>query len=165
MLTLFSPLSYVTIISSLVELMFYSLLNFLFQLLTWFISNFLSICKASDDMISKEVSSVFKNVKTLHKGIAFPTSVAVNNIVGNFSCSTEEGELKLGDVVKIDLGVQIGGYPAVVAHTIVVGATEVSGPTANVIVAAHKAVELAARLLKVDGDVSTSFLFSPSELP
>jgi len=60
--------------------------------------------------------------------------------------------LKDEDVVKIDLGCHIDGFVAVVAHTIVVGATKekkkVKGRKADCILAAYYAAEAAVRLIK-----------------
>lgn len=65
----------------------------------------------------------------MEKGIAFPTSISVNEICGHYTPLKSDAEdkekelntLRDGDVVKIDLGVHIDGYIALVAHTIVVG--------------------------------------------
>lgn len=54
-----------------------------------------------------------------------------------------------------DLGAQIDGFIAVVAHTIVVGAaseSKVTGRKADVILAAHYASQAALRLLKPGND-------------
>jgi curved DNA binding protein len=56
--------------------------------------------------------------------------------------------LKAGDVAKIDLGVHIDNFIAVAAHTIVVGEEETTGATADVIIAAYTAAEVALRLIK-----------------
>ncbi|CAF1271949.1 unnamed protein product [Adineta ricciae] len=59
--------------------------------------------------------------------------------------------LKDDDVVKIDLGCHIDGYVAVVAHTLIVGATrekKVTGRRADCILAAYYAAEAALRLVK-----------------
>merc|ERR1712218_715743 len=61
------------------------------------------------------------------------------------------GTLADGDLVKIDLGAHIDGFIAVVAHTLVVGATgdsPVTGKKADAILAAHLASEAALRLVK-----------------
>lgn len=63
----------------------------------------------------------------MEKGIAFPTCVSVNNICAHYSplvsdaneTEKETATLKEGDVVKIDLGVHIDGYIALVGHTVV----------------------------------------------
>jgi methionine aminopeptidase len=80
-----------------------------------------------DAFIKKALANIYTKKKYI-KGVAFPTSISVNEICGhnapiNSEDSKEEQAHKVlteGDVVKIDLGVQIQGFPAVVAHTIVV---------------------------------------------
>eukprot|EP00123_Amoebidium_parasiticum_P008152 comp18605_c0_seq1/m.20174 comp18605_c0_seq1/g.20174 ORF comp18605_c0_seq1/g.20174 comp18605_c0_seq1/m.20174 type:complete len:403 (-) comp18605_c0_seq1:253-1461(-) len=147
----------------------------------------LSITQAGDKMILDEAGKVYKKKVTdeetgkselLPKGIAFPTCVSVNNVVCHFSplVSDEAVTLKEGDVVKIDLGAHIDGYAAVVASTVVVGATEANpatGPKADAILAAHYAAEAALRLLKpgnktnqitaVIGKVADSYKTKPIE--
>jgi len=63
-----------------------------------------------------------------------------------------------GDMVKLDLGAHIDGFIAVVAHTIVVGASKdnkVTGRKADVIHAAYYSAETALRLVKPGGDNNT----------
>jgi methionine aminopeptidase len=63
----------------------------------------------------------------MEKGMAFPTCISINEICGHYSPlisdakekEAEIGILKEGDVVKIDLGVHIDGYIALVGHTVV----------------------------------------------
>lgn len=88
-------------------------------------------------------------------GIAFPTTVNVNHILCHFAplASDPEGEivLKDGDVVKIEMGAHIDGFPAMVGGTVVVGASKsapVTGKKADIIQAAHTASEAALRLLR-----------------
>jgi len=86
-----------------------------------------NICVLSDTYIKKCLSNIYTKKKYI-KGLAFPTSVSVNEVCGNNApfksdLKVEEHEyreLGFGDVVKIDLGVQIQGFAAVVAHTLVV---------------------------------------------
>ena len=55
-------------------------------------------------------------------GIAFPTSLSINEQCGNFSpLKSESRILKEGDLVKVDLGVHIDGFIAIAGHSIVVG--------------------------------------------
>lgn len=60
-------------------------------------------------------------------GIAFPTCLNINNILCHFApIKDDEDDPKLttlhtGDIVKIELGVHSGGYPALLAFSIVVG--------------------------------------------
>lgn len=60
----------------------------------------------------------------IEKGVAFPTCVSVNECVCHNSplISEAQEDIKEGDIVKVDLGVHIDGYIAVVAHTVVAGA-------------------------------------------
>lgn len=60
-------------------------------------------------------------------------------------------ELESGDVVKVQLGAHIDGYPAVLAHTVVVGASAqqpVTGRVADVVRAAQTASDVMIRLMK-----------------
>ncbi|XP_071443458.1 proliferation-associated protein 2G4 [Hetaerina americana] len=111
------------------------------------------ICEHGDSLIVDETSKVFKKEKELKKGIAFPTCISVNNCICHFSPMVNEPDyiIKNGDVVKIDLGAHVDGFIAVVAHTIVVGASKtnkVEGRKADVVMAAHLASQAALRLLK-----------------
>ena len=79
----------------------------------------------------------------------------MNHIICHFSPlpSDPEGSdvLKNGEVVKIQLGAQVDGFAAIVATTIVVGASKekpVKGRLADLLTAAHLASEAALRLIK-----------------
>lgn len=69
----------------------------------------LELCKAGDAVIVEACAQVYVKQKSLEKGVAFPTCASVNNCVGHFSpLEGEDGvPLQPGDVLKIDLGVQI----------------------------------------------------------
>merc|ERR1711973_433612 len=83
------------------------------------------LCSFGDSLLLEETNKVFKKEKDLKKGIAFPTCVSVNNCICHFSPLVSEADVVLadGDVVKIDMGAHIDGFIAVVAHTVVVGAS------------------------------------------
>lgn len=104
-----------------------------------------------DKQLTEATGKVYKG-KKINKGIAFPTSISVNNVVAHFSpLPTDEEaqiELKEGDVVKITLGAQIDGFASCLADTIVVGKTEVTGRIADVISAAWYASEAALRTVR-----------------
>ncbi|KAM3622274.1 uncharacterized protein V6R79_022471 [Siganus canaliculatus] len=113
----------------------------------------LSLCEKGDAYIMAETGKVFKKEKEMKKGIAFPTSVSVNNCVCHFSPlkSDPDYALKDGDLVKIDLGVHVDGFIANVAHSFVIGASKenpITGRKADVIKAAHLCAEAALRLVK-----------------
>jgi len=110
-------------------------------------------CIYGDKRLDEETTRVFKKDKDVKKGIAFPTCLSVNHFICHFSPLLSDPDiiLKEDDVVKIDLGCHIDGYVAVVAHTIVVGATrekKVKGRRADCILAAYYAAEAALRLIK-----------------
>ncbi|KAF5274436.1 hypothetical protein FQR65_LT04352 [Abscondita terminalis] len=115
------------------------------------------ICDFGDRLLLEETDKVFKKEKELKKGIAFPTCVSVNNCICHFSPLPSEPDytLKDEDVAKVDLGAHLDGYIAVVAHTVVVGASsdnKVTGRKADVILAAHFASQAALRLLRPGND-------------
>uniref|UniRef100_A0A2K6D2V0 Peptidase M24 domain-containing protein n=1 Tax=Macaca nemestrina TaxID=9545 RepID=A0A2K6D2V0_MACNE len=104
----------------------------------------LSLCEKDDAMIMEETGKVFKKETEMKKGIAFPTSISVNNCVQDYI-------LKEGDLVKIDFGVHMDDFIANVAHTFVVDVaqgTQVTGRKADVIKAAHLCAEAAPCLVK-----------------
>jgi len=115
--------------------------------------NVLEVCELGDKLLTEETGKVFKKEKEMKKGIAFPTCVSVNNCICHFSpLKSDPGvELKDGDLVKIDLGAHIDGFVAVVAHSLIIGAskdTPATGRKADVLMAAHLASEAALRLVK-----------------
>jgi curved DNA binding protein len=115
------------------------------------------ICSAGDKIIMEETGKQFKKEKDLKKGIAFPTCISVNNCICHYSPLQTEPDtvLKEDDVIKIDLGSHIDGFIAVVAHTLVVGASKekkVTGRRADVVLAAYYASEAALRLVKPGND-------------
>ena len=123
------------------------------NLTTWRPGTPPTMCMLGDSRLVEETSKAFKKDKKLVKGIAFPTCISVNNCICHFSPLTTEPDVTLadGDLVKINLGAHIDGFIAVVAHTLVVGASgdsPVTGKKADAILAAHLASEAALRLVK-----------------
>ena len=109
------------------------------------------LCIEGDNHARSLLKNVF-NKKKYTKGLAFPTSVSVNEMCGNYAPTCDDIDenhvtLKQGDVVKIDLGVHINGFAAVVAHTVVCGEDKVTGRKADVILAAYNALHAGLRLL------------------
>merc|ERR1712235_129010 len=82
----------------------------------------LELCKIGDDMIVQETDKVYKKEKEIQKGIAFPTQANINNCICHYAPLSSVGAndfiVKENDIVKLDLGVHIDGYIAVVAHTV-----------------------------------------------
>lgn len=110
------------------------------------------LCAFGDKAITEQTAAVY-NKEKVEKGIAFPTCVSINNCAGHFSPLLNDATVVAdGDVVKIDLGVHIDGFVAVVAHTVIAAAAAPTAPTtgrkADVICAAHFAAECVHRLIK-----------------
>lgn len=114
-------------------------------------SKVFDLCLWSDGQIYEELSKVY-NKKPVFKGLAFPTTISVNEICGyNAPLQEDSTTIKEGDLVKIELGVHIDGFAGFVAHTIVVQSDKnapITGKKADVILAAYKAAQAALRLLK-----------------
>ncbi|RLV92776.1 Curved DNA-binding protein [Spathaspora sp. JA1] len=120
-----------------------------------------------DELMTEELSKIYNSKKTSKtpKGIAFPTCINPNHIPGHLSPISEDDEgnitLHNGDVVNIMLGVQIDGFPAIVAETLIVGESEsepITGVKADLLNSAWKASEAAIRTFtagKKNWDVTT----------
>jgi methionine aminopeptidase len=82
--------------------------------------NVSALCKYGDLRIKEETDKIYKREND--KGIAFPTSISLNNCVGYYIYEEDRDEynnIKEGDVVKIELGVNISGCIANLAETII----------------------------------------------
>lgn len=116
-----------------------------------------TVCQEGDKYMNEELLKVFNNKKSkkLERGIAFPTCISVNHVMGHFSpFADESAQLQEGDVAKIDLGCHLDGFVAQAAHTVVVSAdpkSKISGKKAEVTLAAYHAFRAAQRLIKEQG--------------
>ncbi|KAK0532289.1 hypothetical protein OC835_003384 [Tilletia horrida] len=125
----------------------------------------LELLQEGDATVSSLTAAVYNKPKGIQKGLAYPTSVAINGVICNSApLSTDasaQRALVPGDVVKIQIGAHIDGYPVVAAETVVVpskpgpdAALNKSpepvgpGPVADALKAAYVASELAIRLIK-----------------
>jgi len=80
-----------------------------------------ALCDKYDALIKEEVGNVYKH-KSFEKGIGFPTCISINNQAGYSSpWADKDRVLQQGDLVKIEMGVQIDGFPVVMADTLVLG--------------------------------------------
>lgn len=118
-----------------------------------------TICDLGDKMMEDETGKLYNKKdkgRKIEKGIAFPTCVSVNELLGHFSpLKGESRVLKAGDVVKMDLACHIDGFIAAAAHTVIVGTEKVEDRRADVIRAAWNGAEAAVRLVQV-GNTNTS---------
>merc|ERR1711972_150531 len=112
-----------------------------------------TLCEKGDGIMLEETGKIYnKKVKDkkIEKGIAFPTCISVNELVGHFSpLKGESRNLKSGDVVKVDMACHIDGFIAAAAHTVVVGEEKATDKRADVVHAAWTAAEAALRLVQV----------------
>eukprot|EP01026_Neomeris_dumetosa_P016981 TRINITY_DN1647_c0_g1_i3.p1 TRINITY_DN1647_c0_g1~~TRINITY_DN1647_c0_g1_i3.p1 ORF type:complete len:380 (-),score=62.29 TRINITY_DN1647_c0_g1_i3:286-1425(-) len=115
------------------------------------------LCVLGDTKIQEQVSVIFKG-KNIEKGVAFPTCLCVNNVVGHFTPMESNTQvLEDGDLVKIDMGCHIDGFIASQATTLVVAddpSKPITGPAADLIAAANTTFELAMRLIRPGKRVS-----------
>ena len=99
--------------------------------------------------------------KKIAKGIGHCTTISPSSYVTPYTplkSDTEEAAttLKEGEVVKIQLGAQIDGFPAIVCDSVLVGAAdEITGREADLFLATHYANELLLRLMVPPGLVPT----------
>lgn len=111
----------------------------------------IDLVQEGDKQLKEATDKVYKG-KKIPKGIAFPTSISVNNVVAHFSPLPTDPEaeiaLKQGDVVKITLGAQIDGYASCLADTIVCDQPEATGRVADAIAACWYASEAALRTVR-----------------
>lgn len=117
----------------------------------------IELCELGDSIIIGETSGVFKKEKEMRRGIAFPTCISINNCICHYSPSKSDPDVKLkqGDLIKIDMGGHIDGYIAVVAHSLIVGASKenpATGSAADVMNAAYEAASVALRLVVPGGE-------------
>lgn len=109
------------------------------------------LCLWADSQIYEELAKVY-NKKPVFKGLAFPTTIAPNEVCGYFAPIPEESvNIKEGDLLNIELGVHVDGFAGLVAHTLVVQSDKnapVTGQKADVVLAAYNAAQAALRLIK-----------------
>merc|ERR1712087_298752 len=129
-----------------------------------------TLCEMGDKILEEETGKLYNKKdkkagdkkagdkaggRKIEKGIAFPTCISVNELVGHFSpLKGESRALKEGDVVKVDLACHIDGFIAAAAHTVLVGVEKVEDSRADVIMSAWNAAEAALRLVQV-GNTNT----------
>mmetsp|Transcript_100555 Transcript_100555/g.313432 ORF Transcript_100555/g.313432 Transcript_100555/m.313432 type:complete len:393 (+) Transcript_100555:70-1248(+) len=111
------------------------------------------LCEMGDKIMEEETSKLFNKKekgRKMEKGVAFPTCISVNELVGHFSpMKADSRPLKAGDMAKVDLACHIDGFIASAANTILVGGDVVEDKRADVIMAAWNAAEAALRLVQV----------------
>ncbi len=83
------------------------------------------ICSTGDKLITEAVNNIYPKIKKHRKGCCFPTSLGVNHVMSYFCpLKTDTTTISDGDLLKIELGVHIDGYPALLAYTVVVNTSD-----------------------------------------
>ena len=85
--------------------------------------NLNTLTKFGNILIINELNSVYKKEKEKH--IAFPLSICLNNCIGNYIYDEEpldknENLIKDDDIIKVELGISIGGCISILAETFTV---------------------------------------------
>lgn len=80
----------------------------------------ITLCQIGDKYINNAVNNVYKK-KSIDKGLSFPTNININNYAGYYSPLDDKLKIYNGDIINIDLGVHIDGYPAMLGYTVVIG--------------------------------------------
>jgi len=117
-----------------------------------------TICEMGDKFMEEECGKLYnKKVKgrSIEKGIAFPTCISVNELLGHFSPLKDESKvLKKGDLAKIELACHIDGFIASAGQSVIIGDEKAEDRRADVIMAAWTAAEAALRLVQA-GNTNT----------
>lgn len=111
------------------------------------------VCTEVNNLVEAEVKKVFSNKKSknMERGIAFPCTISVNNILGHFSpLADESGILEEGDLCKIVVGSHFDGYGSntAVTHIASANSDKVTGAKADVTLAAYNAYLAAQRAIR-----------------
>jgi curved DNA binding protein len=107
-----------------------------------------ALCELGDKTILEKVKTLFKKVKKMEKGIAFPTCVNVNETICHNSPSSDDvSKLKLGDIVRFDLAVHLDGFVATLAHTVVLTDKVIDGKSGDCFAAAQSCLDAAHKLI------------------
>jgi len=118
----------------------------------------IDLCQFGTTIMNSQAQKTYtkkQNGANVERGVAFPVCISVNEVVCNHSplVSEELEALKVGDVVKVDLGCHIDGYISVAAHTLVVSESsdkpaDADEELGNVATAAYNAMLVAASCIK-----------------
>eukprot|EP00796_Vickermania_ingenoplastis_P004294 gene4294-3110_t len=113
-------------------------------------ANTVTLCEGADKQMEHLLKPYFSKVKDesgkkIARGISFPTTISVNEILCHHSpFRTSEGRILQGnDVVKMHCGCHIDGYPVSAARTVVVPASNAGDDPTPLPDAAQHAIEAA----------------------
>lgn len=114
------------------------------------------LCTQGNESVLTQCKNIFKKTKDeksgakLKRGIAYPCTVSVNNVLCNHSPidASEAHTLKDGDIVKVHVGTYVDGYTTQAARTIVVGEALNSQRDANALQASVVALNAMIRMMR-----------------
>lgn len=104
------------------------------------------LARNADQLVDAELKGMFKSIT--HKGVCFPCCISPNHIAGH-SRPTIGATVSDGDLVKIELGVHLDGFPALVCFTKFIGNTlPMNDPRARALLGAINASRAAFQCMK-----------------
>ncbi|KAG5933057.1 hypothetical protein E4U53_001111 [Claviceps sorghi] len=114
------------------------------------------VCQKGDKILEEEVAKVYRG-KKVTKGLSHPTTISPASYVTPYTPLTSDEseaalEIQPDEPIKIQLGAQIDGFGAIVCDTILAREAdkqdeEITGRSADLILANHYANELLLRLM------------------
>lgn len=79
----------------------------------------MDLCIKGDELMESELDKIYTNISD--KGVCFPTCINVNDIGAYFTTKHDDTIIiNNNDLVKIELGVHIDGFPALQVYTLLV---------------------------------------------
>lgn len=70
------------------------------------------------EFVKNELNNIYKDIT--HKGLCFPICLSINHVAGYYT-PKEDDTLKEGDLLKIELGVHVDGYPSLICFSSLIG--------------------------------------------
>lgn len=89
----------------------------------------LEIANQCTQYIIDECNKIYKNIQ--YKGIVFPVCLSKNHLAGHYIPNSTD-IVNNGDLIKIELGVHIDGYPAMIAFTTLITDHKINDCRSNV---------------------------------
>lgn len=109
----------------------------------------IDLVNMGNNFITSELDKVHKDVK--YKGLSFPICLSLNNIAGHY-IPNDTDIINEGDILKIELGVHIDGFPANIVYSTILNSTDnkllITDKRANAMKACIEASKELIKILK-----------------
>ena len=107
----------------------------------------LDLVNIGNNFINSELDKVYKDVK--YKGLSFPICLSLNCIAGSY-IPNDKDVINEGDILKIELGVHIDGFPANIVYSTILNSSnnKITDKRANVMKACIEASKEIFKVLK-----------------